>query len=593
MALIKCKECGHIMSDKATCCPNCGSPNEQDTEELIFDDSDEPERSSRKKLIAIIAAVVVLIAAGVALWYAKSKPSDPSAIKAEEQKDEYATLTPSMIAILNSYEVVGGCFEGKMLVCRDNKYGYIDKEGNEIISCQYDNAENFSEGMAAVCKNEKWGFIDENGKLIINFKYHETGDFVDDLAPVSNNDGKWGYIDKSGNLIVPCKYEWAQNFSEGRAAVTTNNLYGYINKEGIEFVKCEYSNAYPFSEGRAGVVKDDKVGFINKKGKLVIPCQYDYNEDFLGFKDFARPGKYSEKYEILELSQKLDNIYSEGLVAVSKDGKYGAIDKKGQVVIPFAYDKIGCFIDGLAPVLVNDKWGYIDKNDNIVIPCQYNYAESFSCGYALVGGNGGIRYIDKSGKTLIKLPGSDLELFPYSFHEGFATTQIKDSFIESIQVTYVDNFQFPKDKYIVCDTHGNCSFSGEYETNYLKEIKDLQNQIDEAVANYYKEQETHGPEWTAGTWRVRGTLHDRYAGNIVIDLLLVIDRDNNQMLLKNLHEGEVMYVGNYEYEDNKIKYDSRNGMTTTISLTSDERLDFGSGMIFKKVSSNTDVTRYL
>jgi hypothetical protein len=278
---------------------------------------------------------------------------------------------------------------------------------------------------------------------------------------------------------------------------------------------------------------------------------------------------------------------------VSKDGKYGAIDKKGQVVIPFAYDKIGCFIDGLAPVLVNGKWGYIDKNDNIVIPCRYNKAASFSCGYALVTGDNESRYINKSGETLIKLPGSDLELFPYSFHEGFATTQIVDSFIESIQVTYVDNFQFPKDKYIVCDTHGNCSFSGEYETNYLKEIKNLQSQIDEAVENHKKEEQTRGPEWIAGTWRLRGTLHDRYAGDIVIDLLLVIDRDNNQMLLRNVREREVMYFGSYKYEDHEIKYDSRNGMTTTISVSDDGKLDFGRGMIFKFISYETDVTRYL
>lgn len=28
MALIKCKDCGHKMSDKAKACPECGWPNE-------------------------------------------------------------------------------------------------------------------------------------------------------------------------------------------------------------------------------------------------------------------------------------------------------------------------------------------------------------------------------------------------------------------------------------------------------------------------------------------------------------------------------------------------------------------------------------
>ena len=37
MALIKCKECGHEMSDHATSCPNCGCPHEpkQTVEEFL------------------------------------------------------------------------------------------------------------------------------------------------------------------------------------------------------------------------------------------------------------------------------------------------------------------------------------------------------------------------------------------------------------------------------------------------------------------------------------------------------------------------------------------------------------------------------
>lgn len=31
MALIKCKECGHEVSDKASACPNCGCPLEKES----------------------------------------------------------------------------------------------------------------------------------------------------------------------------------------------------------------------------------------------------------------------------------------------------------------------------------------------------------------------------------------------------------------------------------------------------------------------------------------------------------------------------------------------------------------------------------
>lgn len=43
------------------------------------------------------------------------------------------------------------------------KYGYIDKTGKEVISPKYDNALRFSNGSALVELNNKWGYIDANG----------------------------------------------------------------------------------------------------------------------------------------------------------------------------------------------------------------------------------------------------------------------------------------------------------------------------------------------------------------------------------------------------------------------------------------------
>ena len=47
------------------------------------------------------------------------------------------------------------------------KEGFIDKEGNEIVKPEYDNAHDFSEGLAAVVKDLKWGFIDKTGNETI------------------------------------------------------------------------------------------------------------------------------------------------------------------------------------------------------------------------------------------------------------------------------------------------------------------------------------------------------------------------------------------------------------------------------------------
>lgn len=44
MALIKCTECGHMVSDKASMCPNCGCPIESlsEAQEEMMDE--EPKK---------------------------------------------------------------------------------------------------------------------------------------------------------------------------------------------------------------------------------------------------------------------------------------------------------------------------------------------------------------------------------------------------------------------------------------------------------------------------------------------------------------------------------------------------------------------
>jgi len=52
--------------------------------------------------------------------------------------------------------------------------------------------------------------------------------------------------------------------------------------------------------------------------------------------------------------------FSEGLAAVELNGKYGFIDKKGNLVIQPVYDNAYLFPEGLALVFLNGKRGYID-----------------------------------------------------------------------------------------------------------------------------------------------------------------------------------------------------------------------------------------
>lgn len=273
------------------------------------------------------------------------------------------------------YYQAGAFSEGLAAVQMNNKWGFVDKTGKEVIPLQYDGASFFSNGLAAVEKNSKWGFIDKNGKEIISLQYSGAGDFCEGLAAVLKN-GKIGYIDTTGKEVIPCTYDDALGFLEGLAKVKKGGKWGFIDQTDKEVISFQYDDATSFFQGLAGVKKNGKWGCIDKTGEVVVDFQYD---------DMG--------------------TFANGLAAVLKNGKWGYINKTGEIVIPCKYDGAGYFREGLAMIVQNDKCGYIDTTGKLVVPCKYDMAGNFSGGFApvnrFIGGANTWGYIDKTGKEVV------------------------------------------------------------------------------------------------------------------------------------------------------------------------------------------------
>ena len=151
MALIKCIECGHDISDKATSCPNCGCP-------VRF--SLEQQEEANQQIIT--------------------------------------EINPELTEAVQKYDSLGGFDEGLARVKKGDLWGFINQNGEEVIPCRYDGAGFFSEGLAAVKKGDLCGFINQNGEEVIPCRYDRVWPFSEGLALVRIAD-KWGYVDKEGN----------------------------------------------------------------------------------------------------------------------------------------------------------------------------------------------------------------------------------------------------------------------------------------------------------------------------------------------------------------------------------------------------------
>lgn len=290
--------------------------------------------------------------------------------------------------------------EGAAAVKMNDKAGFIDKYGEEVIPLKFDHIGKFEGEIAVVKINKKYGFIDKSGRVVVPLKYDDIGRFYyNDVATVEQN-GKHGYIDRSGKVVVPIKYDEIDEFGEqidGLAKVQVgeymvNEKYGFVNKNGKEVIPVIYDKIVDAGNGLTIVYLNKKAGLIDYSGKTLFSPKYDWIDNFrIEFEP-----EYEWEYE----NPTYKNI---DVAFVELNDKYGLIDKTGKELVAPKFSWHGNFSEGLCKVALNDKFGFINKAGEIVIPCIYDrvfWTSDFNNGRARASIDGKKFYIDKTGKPI-------------------------------------------------------------------------------------------------------------------------------------------------------------------------------------------------
>lgn len=408
-----CKNCGNKLEDGAKFCPKCGTPSGSETKQ---DTETKQEKSSKKGGLITAIVVMAAIALGGAAWYFLGN-----------QQDKYSLEGLAKAAV--NYDAVGDFHDGLAMVTKGEKYGFIDKMGNEVIPCIYDFMEetdcSFHEGLAFVRQGDNYYFIDKEGKKAFDFKYDGVVTrFSEGLAAVWK-DGKCGYIDKEGNEVIPLSDKYSgEKFSDGMLAVFKDEKYGFVNTKGELVIpytfesQSEMGDASEFHEGFTIVYNDGSPSCVDKSGKELGIGDYSFILDFNdGMAVVNKDSKYgfidTSGKEVIPCAYEEATIFSEGYAFVKKDGKYMQIDKSGKILNTFNYENIREFHDGLAMVSKksgNDILsGYIDTKGNEVIPCIYTSYSDFSEGLAAVEKDGIYGFVDKKGNSTFDLKDEEVK----------------------------------------------------------------------------------------------------------------------------------------------------------------------------------------
>lgn len=101
--------------------------------------------------------------------------------------------------------------------------------------------------------------------------------FHEDLAAVVLH-GKTGYIDRNNRFIIlPVLEEqkFPKGFSQGLSVVCVGDKYGYIDKKGNFVIEPQFERAEQFEENKIAHVRmEGKYGAIDLNGEILIPCEH-------------------------------------------------------------------------------------------------------------------------------------------------------------------------------------------------------------------------------------------------------------------------------------------------------------------------------
>lgn len=286
----------------------------------------------------------------------------------------------------NGYAVVGKKIKSSIFSSAKLKYGIIDKNGNTIIPFKYDEVRVFKNGFAAVANNQMWGFVDKQAHELSHLQYDEVRDFDSNIAQVKKN-GKWGIINEKGELLSDIIFNEICDFYDGTALAETSNDAGIINMKGEWLLKPTetYFPASEFHEGYAIVVNyaEDvearRYGYVDLHGDLLTELKY---EEAFSFREGFALVKYNGKYTFINSAgfeirkntyyDKADD-FNHGVAIVKRNGKWGIIDKLGMYVLTPIYDLIAPFHEDLACVAQDGKVGFIDSKGKFILPIQYTW----------------------------------------------------------------------------------------------------------------------------------------------------------------------------------------------------------------------------
>jgi len=332
--------------------------------------------------------------------YNNNKNDDTYLVAFENEKAGFYKNSNNILK--HEYEDIIYDFNNNCLIIqKDNKQGVFDLNGNEIINVQYDNI--FTSGKYVNAQNESIiDIYNYNTKEKINIDnviaVNET--LNTKYAIVITTQEKYKILNLENNELKTEEYDYLEYMYDNNFIANKQGKYGIVNAEnGTVLLKFKYDLIIKTSNNKVAkcILNKDNITEVFIKDKIAIKSNninihiYDnfiniIGDDCLKYFDFEG--------NILDSTQIIDKQ----LYAKEEKGKWGFVNKNGDIIVEYKYDFVTEFNElGFAGIMKNGKWGSINLNGEVVIEPIYeidtNYPKFIAKYYEIDLGYGNPYYV--------------------------------------------------------------------------------------------------------------------------------------------------------------------------------------------------------
>jgi len=266
----------------------------------------------------------------------------------------------------------------------ETDYVYNGTEKICISGLDYDSIDDFYYGLCVVGKNGKYGLIDLNFNIVLGLYYDEISECFWDktlnepICCVHYDKEERGWVDQHGFFIVIIgKPTNEKELFSSIGRIPSNNIIWAYKSDCKWFRVVLKSPSFDL---------ESVYSFYNVDSQLCTPnLPQDEKNDLIAESDY---------------------VNGMGIIKNRKSGLYGAVDMSGRISVPVVYDELSLFSDegvavfceGAKEVIEHHspayylsikykkggKWGAINKFGEVLYPAQYDYAYGYSEGFAAV-----------------------------------------------------------------------------------------------------------------------------------------------------------------------------------------------------------------